>query len=55
VPDTRAPAFNAKGASQSIYDPVTLDDQDPQSAVFVFWEKGNFVASGFESKWLTVR
>jgi hypothetical protein len=55
VPDTRAPAFNAKGASQSIYDPVTLDDQDPQAAVFVFWEKGNFVASGFESQWLTVR
>jgi hypothetical protein len=55
APDTNSPASNAKGALQSIYNPVTLDDQDPQAAVFVFWEKGHFVASGLESKWLTVR
>jgi hypothetical protein len=36
---------------------IRLDNQDPQAAVFTFWQtNGNFVAvSGFESKWLTER
>jgi hypothetical protein len=57
APDSRAPATNnAKGALQRRYNPVTLDNQDPQAAVIRFWNtKGNFVpSSGFESKWLTV-
>jgi len=51
VPDSSSSASNAL---QSIYDPVALDTQDPQAAVFVFWDKGHFVAfSGFESNWRT--
>jgi len=47
APDTSSPASNA--------DPAALDNQDPQAAVFVFWEKGQFVAyRGFESKWRTI-
>jgi hypothetical protein len=58
APDSRSPpSNNAKGTLQRRYNPVTLDNQDPQAAVFQFWNtKGNFVqSSGFESKWLTVR
>ena len=58
APDSRAPVFNnAKATLQRRYNPVTLDNQDPQAAVIQFWNtKGNFVqSSGFESKWLTVR
>jgi hypothetical protein len=52
APDTSSTASNPL---KSIYDPATLDNQDPQAAVFVFWDKGRFVAySGFESKWRTV-
>jgi hypothetical protein len=58
TPDTTPPVVNAgRGALQRRSTPVAarLDNQDPQAAVFVFWDtKGNFVASaGYESKWLT--
>jgi hypothetical protein len=57
APDSRAPpSNNAKATLQRRYNPVTLDNQDPQAAVFQFWNtKGSLVQSGgFESKWLTV-
>ena len=57
APDSRAPAFsNSKATLQRRYNTVTLDNQDPQAAVFFFWNaRGSFVQSGgFESKWLTV-
>jgi len=57
APDSRAPpSNNTKATLQRRSIPATLDNQDPQAAVFQFWDaKGNFVASsGFESKWLTV-
>jgi hypothetical protein len=57
APDSRAPAFsNSKATLQRRYNQVTLDNQDPQAAVIVFWNaRGTFVQSGdFESKWLTV-
>jgi hypothetical protein len=58
-PDSRVPVSNAGSSSLQRRSPLTttkLDNQDPQAAVFTFWDtRGNLVtASGFESKWLTV-
>jgi hypothetical protein len=58
-PDSRVPVASAGSNALRRRSPLTttrLDNQDPQAAVFTFWDtSGNLVtASGFESKWLTV-
>ena len=58
APQSSTPApDNGRGALQRRYaTEIRLDNQDPQAAVFVFYDaKGNFVSSaGFESRWQTV-
>jgi hypothetical protein len=58
-PDSRVPVSTIGSSALQRRSPLTttrLDNQDPQAAVFTFWDtRGNVVtaASGFESKWLT--
>jgi hypothetical protein len=57
-PDSRVPVSSVGSNALRRRGPLTttrLDNQDPQAAVFTFWDtSGSLVAaSGFESKWLT--